>query len=119
MPLLRAFAYAFAGLGHLLRTQRNFRIEVAIGLVAVVAGAWWRIERWEWAVLVITIALVLILEAVNTALEDAVTLASPELDARAKAAKDVGAAAVLIAAAASIAIGVLLFGVRLVALLGR
>src|SRR3954469_15601988 len=48
VPLLRSFSYALAGLGHLLRTQRNFRIEVAVGLVALAAGAWGRLERWEW-----------------------------------------------------------------------
>ncbi len=115
MPLLRSFGYAFAGLGHLLRTQRNFRIEVAIGLVALAAGVWWRIERWEWVVLVLTIALVFILEALNTALENAVTLVSPSPDPRAKAAKDVGAAAVLVAALAAVAIGLVIFGPRLTA----
>ncbi len=116
MPLLRSFGYAFAGLGHLLRTQRNFRIELAIGLVALMAAAWWRIERWEWAVLVVTISLVLILEAVNTAIESAVTLASPSMDPRAKAAKDVSAAAVLIASFAAVALGIVIFGPRLTAI---
>ena len=113
MALLRSFGFAFAGLTHLLRTQRNFRIEVAIGLLTLVGGVWARLERWEWIVLSLTIALVLVLEAVNTALEHAVTLASPGIDPRAKAAKDVAAAAVLVAAVASIGVGVLLFGPRL------
>ena len=119
MPLLRSFSYALAGLGHLLRTQRSFRIEVAVGAIAVAAGAWARLERWEWTVLALTIALVLILEAANTALERAVTLARPALDPRAKAAKDVAAAAVLIAAFASLVVGALLFLPRLTALLAR
>jgi len=113
VALLRSFGFAFAGLTHLLRTQRNFRIEVAIGLLTLVGGVWARLERWEWIVLSLTIALVLVLEAVNTALEHAVTLASPGIDPRAKAAKDVAAAAVLVAAVASIGVGVLLFGPRL------
>jgi diacylglycerol kinase len=115
VPLLRSFGYAFAGLGHLLRTQRNFRIELAIGLVALVAAAWWHVERWEWAVLVLTISLVLIVEAVNTAIENAVTLASPSVDPRAKAAKDVSAAAVLIAAFAAVAVGAIIFIPRIAA----
>jgi diacylglycerol kinase len=115
VPLLRSFGYAFAGLGHLLRTQRNFRIELAIGLVALVAAAWWHVERWEWAVLVLTISLVLIIEAVNTAIENAVTLASPSVNPRAKAAKDVAAAAVLIAAFAAVAVGAIIFIPRIAA----
>ncbi len=86
---------------------------MAIGLLTLVGGVWARLERWEWIVLSLTIALVLVLEAVNTALEHAVTLASPGIDPRAKAAKDVAAAAVLVAAVASIGVGVLLFGPRL------
>jgi diacylglycerol kinase (ATP) len=115
VPLLRSFGYAVAGLGHLLRTQRNFRIELAIGFLALAAGVWWHIERWEWAVLVLTISLVLILEALNTALENAVTLASPGPDPRAKAAKDVSAAAVLVAALASVAVGAIIFVPRITA----
>ncbi|MDQ2952292.1 MAG: diacylglycerol kinase family protein [Chloroflexota bacterium] len=113
MPLLRSFAFAFAGLAHLLQTQRNFRIEIVLGVLALVAGALLGFERWEWVALVLTIAVVLILEAANTAIEHAVTLASPGIDPRARAAKDVAAAAVLIAAVASVATGVLLFGPHL------
>jgi diacylglycerol kinase (ATP) len=113
VALLRSFRFAFAGLGHLLRTQRNFRLEIAAGVLALVSGVLVGLERWEWVALGLTIALVLILEAINTALEDAVTLASPGIDARAKAAKDAAAAAVLIAALASVVVGVLIFGPRL------
>ena len=95
------------------QTQRNFRIEVAIGSIALVAGLLVRLERWEWVALLLTIALVLVLEAFNTTLENAVSLVSPNIDPRAKAAKDVAAAAVLIAAIISVAIGVLIFGSRL------
>ena len=113
MRLLRSFAFAFAGLSHLLQTQRNFGIELGVGMLALVAGALLGLERWEWVVLVLAIALVLILEAANTALEHAVTLASPGIDPRAGAAKDVSAAAVLIAAAVSVGVGVLLFSPHL------
>ena len=61
----------------------------------------------------LTIALVLVLEAVNTALEIAVSLASPNIDPRAKAAKDVAAAAVLIGALAAVAVGMLIFVPRI------
>jgi diacylglycerol kinase (ATP) len=113
VPLLRSFGFAIAGLSHLWRTQRNFRIEVAIGLVVLVAGLLARLERWEWVAILLTIALVLVLEALNTTLENAVTLASPNIHPQAKAAKDVAAAAVLIAAIISVAIGILIFGSRL------
>jgi diacylglycerol kinase len=118
VPLLRAFGYALAGLAYLMRTQTNFRIEVAIAMAAVLAGILARLERWEWIALVLTIVIVLSLEALNTAIEDAVTLASPRQDSRAKVAKDVAAAGVLIGAMASVGVGILLFGPRLREMLG-
>ena len=96
----------------MVRTQRNFRIESFVAAVVVGAGAVLGIDRVEWLAIVLTIALVLILEAMNTALEHAVTLASPAFDAHARAAKDVSAAAVLIAAIASIAVGAIVFAPR-------
>ena len=111
--MLRSFGFAFAGLGHLLRTQRNARIEVALGLAAVAAGLVLGLSTAEWAVLAVTICLVLILEGLNTSLELAVDLASPQLDPRAKAAKDLAAGMVLIAAIGSVAVGIALFGPKL------
>jgi diacylglycerol kinase len=112
--LLRSFGYAFAGIAYILRTQRNARIEGAIGVAAVVLGLWLGLTPLEWAVLAIAIALVLALEWINTALELAVSLASPERHPSAKAAKDVAAACVLLGAITSVVVGVLLFAPRLV-----
>jgi diacylglycerol kinase len=80
-----------------------------------VLAAWLRITSIEWAVLVLAIALVLALEALNTAIELSVTLASPERHPLAKDAKDVSAAMVLIAALASVIVGLVILGPRLVA----
>jgi diacylglycerol kinase len=112
--LLRSFGFAFEGVAYILQTQRNARIEIAIAIGAVVLGAWLGISTAEWAVLVLTIVVVLALEWMNTALELAVSLASPKVHPSAKAAKDVAAACVLLGALASIVVGVLLFGSRLV-----
>lgn len=108
--LVRSFGFAFAGLWFLLKTQRNARIHVAVGAVACGLGAWLRISRVEWAVIVFTIALVLILEGLNTAVEAAIDLASPDIHPLAKAAKDLAAGMVLIAAIASVAVGLLVLG---------
>jgi len=111
--MLRSFGFAFAGIGHLIRTQRNARIELAIGIAVVVAGLILGLSSAEWAALVVTICLVLILEGLNTSLELAVDLASPELHPKARAAKDLAAGTVLIAAVGSVVVGVLLFGPKL------
>jgi diacylglycerol kinase (ATP) len=113
--LLRSFGYAFEGVAYILRTQRNARIELVVGIAAVLLAAWLGLSPVEWAVLVLTIAIVIALEWMNTALEIAVSLASPEAHPSAKVAKDVAAACVLLGAFASLVVGVLLFGARLVA----
>jgi diacylglycerol kinase len=111
--LIRSFGFALGGISYLIRTQRNARIELAIGALIVALAAWLRVTALEWASLVLAIALVLALEALNTAIELTVTLASPERHPRAKAAKDVAAAMVLIAAIASVIVGLIILGPRL------
>jgi len=112
--LLRSFGYAFAGIAYIVRTQRNARIELAVGVLAIALAVWLGLSPLEWAVLAITIALVLALEWINTSLELAVSLASPERHPSAKAAKDVAAACVLLGAITSVVVGLLLFAPRLV-----
>ena len=107
---VRSFGFALAGLGYLLRTQRNARIELGIGAAACAVAAWVGISRVEWAILVFIIALVLILEGLNTAIEAAVDLAMPRIHPLAKRAKDLAAGMVLIAAMASMIVGWLILG---------
>src|SRR5438445_1325436 len=108
--LLRSFGYAFEGVAYIVRTQRNARIEVVVAIAAVLLAAWLGISSIEWAVLALTIALVLALEWINTSLELAVSLASPERHPSAKAAKDVAAACVLLGAITSVVVGFLVLG---------
>ncbi|MEK6589030.1 MAG: diacylglycerol kinase family protein [Chloroflexota bacterium] len=108
--LVKTFRDAFTGLGYVVRTQRNARIHLAITLLVFVIAAWLRITAQDWAILVLTAALVWTSELINTALEAVVDLASPQEQPLARAAKDLAAGAVLIAALAAIVVGVLLLG---------
>jgi diacylglycerol kinase len=83
---------------------------VVTGAAACGLAAWLGISTAEWAVLVFTIALVLILEGLNTSIELAIDLASPTIHPFAKAAKDLAAGMVLIGAIASVAVGALILG---------
>jgi diacylglycerol kinase len=111
--LIRSFYFAFAGIAFLLRTQRNARIHVVVGLIASGLGWWLRISRVDWTITGLTSASVLILEGLNTAIEAAVDLASPAQHPLAKVAKDVAAGMVLIASIAAVIIGLIIFLPRL------
>lgn len=106
--LFKSFQFAFQGIATEFKKGRNFRIQILAGFLAVIFGLILRFTPTEWAILVITIASVLILELINTSLESIVDIVSPEVRPEAKIAKDVAAASVLIASVASIFIGALL-----------
>lgn len=113
-----SFRYATAGVRLLFLRQRSARVQAVLGVVALALGAFLRLSRLDWAILVLTIALVLALEGVNTALEAVVDLVTTEYQPLAKAAKDLAAGAVWLSALAAIAIGALLFGPPLLRLVG-
>jgi diacylglycerol kinase len=106
---LLSFKYAFQGIAYLLRTQPNARIHSAALLLAVSAGVFFSISPGEWLAVVLASALVLALEAVNTAVEALTDLVSPGHHQLAGAAKDVAAAAVLIAAMGAAVVGTIVF----------
>lgn len=107
---LQSFRHAFRGWFYVLRTQRNAWIHSAIATVVFFVGLWLELSLIEWAVIILTAAFVFTAEFINTAIEVVVDLASPDEHPLAKIGKDVGAAAVLVAALAAILIGVLILG---------
>jgi diacylglycerol kinase len=106
----RSFRYAFAGWWHVIRTQRNAWIHTLFSVAVLAMAVFLRLPARDIAVLILTIAVVWTAEFLNTAIEAVVDLASPQVHPLAKIGKDVGAAAVLIAALASVLIGLLLIG---------
>jgi diacylglycerol kinase (ATP) len=105
-----SFRYAFAGWWFVIRTQRNAWIHAVVSLAVVIVSSWLRLERRDWAIIVIAIAMVWMAEFLNTALEAVVDLASPQKHDLARVGKDVGAAAVLIAAGCAAIVGLLILG---------
>lgn len=106
----RSFIHAFAGWWYVIHTQKNAWVH-AIGTVLVLStAAWLSLPAWQFAILILTICVVWTSEFINSALEAVVDLASPYKHPLAKVGKDVGAAAVLIAALSSILVGILLLG---------
>ena len=106
---IRSFGFAFLGIFKLLRTERNFKIQFAAFIVALAVGFYFSITDFEWLIILVISALVLSLEALNSAIEKLCDLYSIENDKRIKLIKDVAAGAVLIAAIFAIVIAVVIF----------
>ncbi len=108
--LVHSFGHAFAGVWHALSTQQNMRIHAAATLALIVLGAYLGLGAIQWAVLTLTIGLVLAAEMFNTVAEAAMDAATTEYHPLIKIAKDVAAGAVLIAALVAVIVGLLILG---------
>lgn len=105
-----SFRHALRGLRFVVRTQPNMWIHPAAAIVVFLLAIWLRLSVEDWAVLVLTVGLVLTAELLNTAIEATIDLASSQLHPLAKIGKDVAAAAVLVAAILAVVVGLLIFG---------
>lgn len=108
-----SFCAALSGARFTLETQLNAWIELAAVATVIVAGLLLRISAIEWAVVALTLGVVLALEAVNTAVEATVDLISPEYHPLAKIAKDAASGALLFAVLGSLGVAVAIFGPHL------
>jgi diacylglycerol kinase len=97
-------------LWHVLRSQRNAWIHAAASILVILLAALLHVASWDWAILLLAIGLVWMAEFINSALEAVVDLASPDMHPLARVGKDVGAAAVLIAAITSAVVGLIILG---------
>jgi diacylglycerol kinase (ATP) len=107
--LLDSFNWAFEGIIHVLRTQRNMRIHFLVAIGVLVAAVVVGVQEFELLALMIAISFVLITEMINSAIEGAIDVATTSFDPMAKLAKDVAAGAVLIATINAIAVGYVVF----------
>jgi len=106
---LKSVGYALRGLAFVLRTQHNAWIHAAAALAVTVAGLAAGLSPHDWLWIILAIALVWIAEVFNTAFEHLCDVVQPEFHVSVKAAKDVAAGAVLLAACSAVLIGALIF----------
>lgn len=116
--IVSSFGFAFAGLAYVFRTQRNFRIHIAIALLMSLMGWLLGLSMAEWAVFGVMVVVVLAAEMTNTMVEALVDLVSPGYHPLAKVSKDVAAGVVLLTAIGAVVVGLLIFGPKLLAAVG-
>jgi diacylglycerol kinase (ATP) len=107
--LVDSFNWAFEGIIHVLRTQRNMRIHFLAAIVVLILAIAIGVQEFELLALLIAISFVLIAEMLNSAIEGAIDVATTSFDPMAKLAKDVAAGAVLIATVNAVAVGYIVF----------
>ncbi len=97
--LLVSFKYAWDGVRYAYVSQRNFRIHVFVAILAFSLGFILKVTTVEMAIITLTVAIVLVLELLNTAIESVVDLSVKQsYHELARIAKDCAAGAVLISA---------------------
>jgi undecaprenol kinase len=111
--LITSFGYAFAGLGYVIKCERNARLHLILAGLVTAMGVWLGLSPVEWGLVVIAIALVFAGEMLNTVVELAVDLITREHHPLAKHAKDVAAGAILVASIAAAVLGLIILGPKL------
>lgn len=115
IPLIRkskralSFKYAFEGIVTAFSDQPNLKLHIFAGAAVIFIGLFLGISKMEWLVLALTIGLVITFELTNTAIEEVVDSFTIKEHPSAKKAKDVAAAAVLVAAITAVAVGLIIF----------
>lgn len=109
--LFMSFVYAFKGIFRTIKNERNLRIHLTclcymFGIL--LTTDWFTLSRAEWAILVVASGCVIAGEIVNTAIENAVNLASEKYTEYGKIAKDAAAGAVLISAISAVVVGLII-----------
>ena len=108
--VLKSFKYAFSGINYVLKTSRNFKIQLIFAVTSLMIGCLLQISRSNYVILIATIMSVLILEILNTSIESIVDLVvKKEFSSLAKISKDTSAGAVLLASINSVIIAVYIF----------
>lgn len=106
---IRSFGYAIEGFRTAVATERNIKVQLLVGVLAIVAGVVLKIDALSWVLVLLCIGLVLFAELVNTSIEAIVDLATQDLHPLAKRAKDIAAASVFMLSITAAVVGIIVF----------
>lgn len=106
---LKSFIYAFSGLKIMVREEHNSRIHIAASIIVILFSIIFNLSLIEWIIIIFSIALVISVETINSAIENMADFICPGLNDQIKKIKDLSAAAVLISAICAVVIGLLIF----------
>jgi diacylglycerol kinase len=114
---MKSFQYALQGLLTAIRTEVNMRFHIAAAVLVCASGIWLQLQQYEWIIVAFAITLVLVLELLNTAIEQLCNAVTMEQHPFIKKAKDISAAAVFMAATGSGVAGCIIFLPKIISLI--
>jgi len=106
---LKSLKHALRGLEYMIIRERNFRIEMAVGVMIFILAFWLGMDKWELVSISFVVFGILILEAINTLVERLINIFNPRVHPYAKMLKDVTASIVLLGSIGAMVIGSLIF----------
>jgi len=116
MKFIKSFKYAIAGFLHCIRRERNFRLHLIAAVLVIALAIYFNLSIYEFLMIITAIAIVLICEMINTAIERTIDAIrelddreNPEIDKLRKIGKDVAAGAVFISSIFAVVIGIIIF----------
>lgn len=113
----KSFKYAICGIGKAYQTEQNLLVHTIVTFVVIGLSWYLKISRFELMFIVFAIGLVITLELVNTAIENVVDMAMPNMHPLAKSAKDIASSAVLVSSITALIIGLMIFLPKIIELI--
>ncbi len=107
--LFKSFYYAFKGLTKIFKEEQNLRIQLLFVIFVLFLGYYVKLNRIEWSIIIILISIVILMETINSAVERVTDVLKPRIDSYVKEIKDIMAAAVLLASALAVVVGIIIF----------
>ena len=113
---IKSFGFAVRGICLFFKSGPHAKIHAIAALLVLFGGTYFRVSTIEWALLILSIAIVFAAEAFNTAIEELADIIEPDFDKRIGRIKDISAGAVLFLAFGSLIIGGFVFLPRILSL---
>ncbi|MDA8441142.1 MAG: diacylglycerol kinase family protein [Peptococcaceae bacterium] len=113
-----SFCYAWRGIVRVCQSERNMKIHLVAAALALILSGFFHLSWLQFMFILVAIAMVIVAEAINTAIEAVVDLVTAEKHPLAAQAKDIAAGAVLVAAIFAFIVGVVIFGPHFLVLFG-
>jgi len=109
MSRIKGISYAFKGAYLLITTEASLKVQFFIGVVMTILGFYYKLSATEWIIQILTIALIMAIEGINTAIEEMADFIHPEYHNKIGLIKDLAAGAVFIFAIAASIVGCIIY----------